>query len=247
MSEQYTAVGTFSDGSTQDITSLASWQSSDEDVATIDTPGLVNAIEEGTVIISAEWQEIIASADLLVTSATLTAITITPEQATITQGTTVQFEAEGEFSDGSMDPVTDLVEWESANQSIGVVSSAGLFEGIAPGTTDIRASFAGEEGPLESAAELTVTDAVIESIVITPEDATIEEEENQQFTATGTFSDDSEQDVTELANWLTTDNSVGTISNTSGSRGLFTSTDIGTTIIEASFGGIKGETAITVE
>ena len=83
-------------------------------------------------------------------------------------------------------------------------------------------------------------------MTITPENPTIEMGENQQFTATGIFSDISEQDITELANWLTTDNSVGTISNTSGSRGLFTSTARGTTVIEANFDGTTGNIQITV-
>ena len=101
---------------------------------------------------------------------------------------------------------------------------------------------------IEDTAELTVTDAVIEFIVITPEESKIKEGENQQFTAKGIFSDDNEQDITELVFWLTTDNSVGTISNTSGSRGLFAGIARGTTSVKASFGGVTGLPAfITVE
>jgi hypothetical protein len=247
LTKQYTATGTFSDNSTQDITILASWDSSDTAVATIDTAGLATTVDVGTTTISAGWQGIASSTDLLVTAATLTVITVIPEQATIAQGTTVQFEAEGEFSDGSVLDVTDVVDWQSDDQGIGVVIADGLVEGVAAGTTDISASFETAADTIEDTAELIVTDAVIESIVITPEDSTIEEGENQQFIATGTFSDDTEQDITELTTWLTTDNSVGTISNTSGSRGLFTSTDTGSTTIEASFGGVTGGTAITVE
>jgi hypothetical protein len=245
---QYKATGTFSDNSTQDITILANWESSDTAVATFDdAPGLVTAVALGTTTISGAWQGVDANADLLVSAATLTAITVTPEQATIAQGTTVQFKADGKFSDGSVLDVTDVVDWQSDDQGIGIFKADGLAEGVTAGTTDISAFFEVDGETIEDVAELIVTDAVIESIVITPEDSTIEVEESQQFTATGTFSDDSEQDITELANWLTTDNSVGTISNTSGNRGLFTSTDTGSTTIEANFGGVTGETAITVE
>ena len=95
-------------------------------------------------------------------------------------------------------------------------------------------------------AVLTVTNAVIVSISVTPENSTIENGASQKFTATGTFSDDSEQDITELANWLTFDNSIGTISNSPDSRGSFSSIASGSTTIEASFGGISGETLLTV-
>ena len=247
---QFIATGTFSDNSTQDVSIPAAWESSDTSVATIDAVGLVTAVEFGTTTISGAWQGLEASADLLVSAANLTSITITPEQATIAKGTTVQFEAEGEFSDGTIDDdITDAVDWQSADQGVGEVNADdGLATGISAGTTDISASFEVSGETIEDTAELIVTDAVIEFIVITPEDSTIEVEENQQFTATGIFSDDTEQDITELANWLTTDNRVGTISNTSGSRGLFAAVARGTTSVKASFGGVTGLPAfITVE
>ncbi len=247
MTQQYSATGTFSDNSTQDVSILAEWESSDTAVATIDAAGLATAVALGTSAISGAWQELDANADLLVSAAALTSITITPDLATIARGTTVQFGAEGEFSDGSIQDITDVVDWQSADEGVGVVNTDGLATGVSAGTTDISAVFETEGDPIEAAAELTVTDAIIELIVISPDNSTIDEGGNQQFMATGTFSDDSEQDITELATWLTTDNSVGTISNTSGSRGLFASTAKGTTFIEASFGGVTGETHITVE
>jgi len=246
---QFIATGTFSDNSTQDVSIPAAWESSDTSVATIDAVGLVTAVEFGTTTISGAWQGLEASADLLVSAANLTSITITPEQATIAKGTTVQFAADGEFSNGTIRDITDAVDWQSADQGVGEVNADdGLATGISAGTTDISASFEVSGETIEDTAELIVTDAVIEFIVITPEDSTIEVEENQQFTATGIFSDDTEQDITELANWLTTDNRVGTISNTSGSRGLFAAVARGTTSVKASFGGVTGLPAfITVE
>ncbi len=247
MTQQYTATGTFSDNSTQDVTILAEWESSDTAVATIDATGLATAVELGTATIIGAWQGLDANTDLLVSAAALTSITITPEQATIARGTTVQFDAEGEFSDGTFLDITNVVDWQSTDEGIGVVNTDGLATGVSAGTTDISASFEVSGDTIEAAAELTVTDAFIVLIAVTPRDSIIEEGENQQFTATGTFSDESEQDITELATWLTTNNSVGTISNTSGSRGLFASIGIGKTTIEASFDGASGGTNITVE
>lgn len=50
---QFTAIGTFSDGSTSDVTSSAVWSSSDPAVATIDHNGLATAQGQGQVVISA--------------------------------------------------------------------------------------------------------------------------------------------------------------------------------------------------
>jgi len=248
ITHQYNAEGTFSDGSTQDIKTLVSWESSDEAVATIDETGLVETKEAGVSTISAAWQGIESSTGLLVASATLTAINVLPEEATIAQGTTAQFEAEGTLSDNTtLEDIADIVDWQSLDTGIGNVNASGLAEGVTPGETEIIATFGADGDAISATAVLTVTDAVIEAISITPDDTIIKVGENQQFTATGTFSDESEQDITDLANWFTIDNAVGTISNSSDSKGLFTSIDSGNTIIEATFGGVSGDTLLTVE
>ena len=247
LTQQFTATGTFTDNSTQDVSIPATWESSDTAVATIDDAGLAEAEAFGTTTISGAWQGFEDNADLLVSAANLVSITIAPEQATIAKGTTVQFSAEGEFSDGTTDDITDAVDWQSADEAVGVVNTEGLATGVTAGTTDISASFEVSGETVEDTAELIVTQAVIEFIAITPEESRIKEGESQQFTAIGIFSDDTEQDITELATWLTTDNRVGTISNTSGSRGLFAGIARGNTFIEASFGGVTGITRISVE
>ena len=247
ITQQFQAVATFSDNTTQEITMLTTWESSETDIATIDNTGLATTIETGTTIISGAWQTITSSTNLLVTAATLTSIEISPEAATVAQGTTVQYEAEGTFSDDTTLDITDIVDWTSSDTDVGVINAEGLATGVTPGEVEIKASFDVDDDTISATATLTVTNADIDSISVTPENSTIEEGENQQFTATGTFSDDSEQDITDLATWLTINNAVGTISNSPNSRGLFVSIDTGNTIIQATFGGVSGETLLTVE
>ena len=244
---QYEAAGIFSDDSVQDITFLASWSSSATNVATIDDKGLAETLAAGTTTITAAWQGIQAATGLSVTGASLTEIDISPEEAAIARGTTLQLEAEGTYSDGTTLDITDLVEWQSSDTSVGLVNTNGLATGLTPGEIEVSASFDADGGMLSATATLTVSDAVIESISLTPENSTIEEGMSQQFTATGMFSDDSEQDITELATWLTDDSSVGTIINSPNSRGLFVSRAAGETLIEATFDGVVGETLLTVE
>jgi hypothetical protein len=246
ITQQYEAAGTFSDNSVQDITILASWESSDPEVATIDNAGLLTTLTTGNTTITGGWQGIESSATLVVTDDELDAITITPDSATIAQGTSLQFQAEGTYTDGTTIDMTDMVDWQSSANSIAVVFADGVAEGIAPGQAEISASFDVKGNTLSATAMLTVTDAVLESIIVTPENSTIQVGENQQYSATGTFSDGSEQDLTGIATWLSTDDTVGTISNSSFSRGLFISTGPGTTFIEAFFNGIGDETLLTV-
>jgi len=247
LTQQYEAFGTFSDNSGQEITSLVAWQSSDTDIATVDDTGLVATVAAGVSTISASWQGIAGNASLLVKAAQLTTVTIRPEDVTIARGTIGQFEAEGTFSDGATLDITDIVDWQSSDTGIGVINADGLATGVAPGEAEITASYEVEGETLSATAALTVTSAVIELISITPENSTVQEGESQQFTATGTFSDDSQQDITDLVTWSTSDNLVGTISNSPNSRGLFVSIAAGDTLIEATFDGVVGGTILTVE
>ncbi|MBK7249343.1 MAG: Ig-like domain-containing protein [Gammaproteobacteria bacterium] len=51
--QQFTATGRYSDGSTQNLTTTATWSSSDRSVATIASGGLATSVGTGTTTISA--------------------------------------------------------------------------------------------------------------------------------------------------------------------------------------------------
>jgi hypothetical protein len=53
---QLTATATFSDGTTQNVTATATWQSSNSSVATVSSGGLVTAVTSGTVTMTATFQ-----------------------------------------------------------------------------------------------------------------------------------------------------------------------------------------------
>lgn len=63
---QLTATATFSDGTTHDVTSSATWVSSNSEVATVSDAGLVTAVDAGTTTIKAIYQG--ESATLSITS-----------------------------------------------------------------------------------------------------------------------------------------------------------------------------------
>lgn len=87
------------------------------------------------------------------------------------------------------------------------------------------------------------------SISVTPANSSIVLGSSAQFKATGTYSDNSTQDLTTSVTWSSSNTSVATISNTSGSNGLAVTVSTGTiasTTIMASSGGISGSTTLTV-
>jgi uncharacterized protein YjdB len=187
---------------------------------------------------------------LTVTPATLTSITNIPATAQIALGTTQQFIATGTFSDATTQDITASVIWTSSNSAFASISNTGATKGLATavgsGVTTITAAL----GTVTNTASLTVTLVTIQSIAITPSNATIPLGSPIQFTATGTFSDASTQDLTTQVTWKSAGRAVATISNAAGSNGLLTPIKAGSTTISAAItlAGVSrtGSTGLTV-
>jgi uncharacterized protein YjdB len=75
---------------------------------------------------------------------------------------------------------------------------------------------------------------VVESVEVTPVEAAIEVGESQQFTAEATYSDDSVDDVTALADWASSNTTVATVA-----AGLAGGVAEGDVVITATFDGIS--------
>jgi uncharacterized protein YjdB len=67
VSTQLTATGTFSDGSTFNLTGQVTWSSSNTSVATVNSSGLATAVGAGTVTITAQYGSTSATTTLAVT------------------------------------------------------------------------------------------------------------------------------------------------------------------------------------
>ena len=84
------------------------------------------------------------------------------------------------------------------------------------------------------------------SLALSPINPSISKGAVQQFTATGTYSDKSTQNLTTSVTWTSSATSVATISNAAGANGRATSVVAGTTTIAAAIGGVSASTTLTV-
>lgn len=233
----FTATGHFADGSTRDITTEASWTSSDTALATISNNprGLATGVAEGgPVTITATKDGKTGTATLTVIAPAIDTIAIVPEVNTINVSETEQYTATATYSDGSNGDVTATATWASSNTDVATIDATGLATGVAVGESNITASL---DGVTSNAAVLTVTEAVLESLTGNVTSVTLNEGEVFQLTLTGNYSDGSTRVHTEDATWSSTDTSVATVSDAAGTKGEVTAVVSGTSEISAAFGG----------
>lgn len=248
---QMSAVATLTDGSTQIITDDATWQSSNNTVASISAAGIVAAKAEGSTTITATVTGgITASTLLTVTPATIESVAITPPAPEVKTGLKLQLTATATLSDGTPQDVTNTALWSSQTQAVATVvttgAARGLLSGVSAGTSRITVLVGGKF----AVQEVTVKDAALSKIEIEPDlpVALPKSGFTQQFTATGFFDDDSTVDLTTQATWTSSVPASATISNEAGKKGLATSAaQKGDTNITATFGGKSDTVKLTVD
>jgi len=157
-SVQLKAVGNFADGTTQNLTTSATWTSSDATVATVSsTSGIATGVASGTVTVRAVFGSVPAGTITLnVTNASLTSVSVSPSSVGIPLGNNQQFNAIGSFNDGTTQNLSIFAQWTSSNANVAVISSSGLATSSGVGTTTITAAASQNNTSVSGAAVLTV-------------------------------------------------------------------------------------------
>lgn len=119
--------------------------------------GVVDEISSGTIHC------------LAVTAApTALSLTVTPNPATVQAGSTLQFTATGNYSDGSTQNLTTTATWSSSNTNVATIGNTtgtqGLATGVQPGDP---VTITATDGSLTGTATLTVTAAPQFTLTVT--------------------------------------------------------------------------------
>lgn len=233
-----TAIATFADQSTQDVSSQVGWLSSNTAVATVDSTGLVTGVAAGSTTLSASLLGVTASTSIQVNNTSVSALQVIPAVTTIALGTKSQLQAIATFADGSTQDVSSQVQWSSNDPFIAGVDSLGLVTGSGIGQATVTATL----GAISRSATLTVTNAIATALQVIPPTASLPKGAKLQFQAIATFSDNSSQDVTNQVNWNSSDISVATIDL----NGEATAFSEGGADISANFLGVTSNTVLLV-
>lgn len=207
---------------------------------------MVSALAIGPVTITATLGTFSDYSNVTVTAATLSSIAVTPANPSVAKGSVQQFTATGTYSDGTLLDVTTQVTWSSSATTVATISNVAGSQGKATtvnaGSTTITAT----SGTIAGSTTLTVTAATLSTITVTPAAPSVARTYKIQFTATGNYSDSTQQNLTALVTWTSSNTAYATISNTSGSNGLATAVAAGTPTITATYSGKSGSTTMTV-
>src|SRR6202021_461309 len=124
-----------------------------------------------------------------------------PADTSLPAGETEQFTATGTLSNGTTDNLTDQATWASSATTWATISTTGLAKSVSPGPVTISATFDG----ITSSTGLTATAAVLQSIAVTPVNTSLPAGETEQFTATGTLSNGTPENLPDQATWASSD------------------------------------------
>ena len=237
LSLQFGAAGMYSDSSTHDLTTSATWSTSNSTIATVSASGMGTAVASGSTTVSAALGSLNGSSSLNVAQS-LTSIRVTPQNPSCAGGTVRSFTATGTFANGSQQDLTKSVTWTTSAPNVATIASNGTISCVAAGQTTVTAT----AGSVSGNSLLTVTSATLSSISVTPSSPSIVAGATQPFTATGTFSNGTQQNLTTSVTWSSSAPSVATIA----SSGVASSIASGQSTITATLGTVSGTASLTV-
>ena len=228
-SQQFAAIGIYTDNSTQDLTTQVTWSSSQTGVATISnaigSEGLASPVAAGATTITA-----VSGAgrfDDAHRQSPSRWSRSPSRRATNRSPTGRRFSTRPPAPIRTRPPsnITTAVTWQSSAPATASISNAAGSEGLATaasvgGPITISATL----GSISGTTQLTVTAVTLQSITIAPASATIARTTTLQFVAYGHFSDGSTQDLTAQASWSSSTQNVASVSNAAAARDLPTPT-----------------------
>jgi len=253
---QLSAMANYSDGTTADISSAANWSSSVGNV-TVNGSGLITQNSGGTTsaTITASWAGQTNTSALSI-EPVLESVSISPANPTLQMGQPLpaafaggDFEAVGLNSDGTAVNMNTIatVTWSSSNPAVATVDASGAPTLVGPGSAVITASSlvtaTGETVVVSTSLSVKGSGVGLTALTVSPAAASVALGQQLQLTATGSYSDLTQADLTSIVTW----SAVGGATFKAGDPpGLVSSTLAGPATITANFELESGTMNLTV-
>ncbi len=162
---QLTATGHYSDNTTQNLTDLAQWTSSDVAVATVGdaagNKGLLEGIATGDAEIAAAFEEVSASRIAQIVDPVITQIVVAPSSVHMAVGATEAFTCTVFYLGGYSRDATDDATWSSSDANVATISNGSGTEGIATAVATGQCEIAAAFDLFADQADLTVIEVEV--------------------------------------------------------------------------------------
>jgi uncharacterized protein YjdB len=251
---QLTATANMSDATSQNVTVGATWTSSDPNIASVSSSGVVTAKTAGMTTISASYLGKTAQAQVSVEAPlpsplppTIVDLDVTGgvNLCPIAPGATVQLHAIATYSDGTKKDVTAQAAWSTSNPLVTNLSPDGLLKVTGTGGTDVQASFEGRT--VKQHLNVCLEIPQVGTVTIDGDGkvsvADLLLGDGLQLNANQNMTDGTTVDCTKSANWTSSNPLINVLDGQlKGLLGLAA----GSTTIKAECGGKTGSKVITI-
>jgi len=218
-------------GINTDLSNRVVYSSADPSIAEVNNNGLVTAKKTGNTEIQVTYNCQTCAVEIITipvtVEAALTSISVSPSVVTIWKGETSQLTVTAHFSDGTTEDVTSKATYQPNTDAV-TVNSTGEVRGNEVGHARILVTY----DVASTYVDVNVLEPVVEKITVIPEGGNIiRRGGTTQVITTAIMSDGTIKNVTNEANYESSDPSIATVSDTGLVKGL----DVGSVTITAEY------------
>ncbi len=222
---------TFQDGTTENVSSLATWISSDEKVADV-LKGVITGYKQGSAVITAKYGT--KTTTIQVTVDQTSKLVVDDQSVFLKPEEDQQLKLTAVYPDGTVKDVTSSAIWSSSDSGIAYV-----YKGKVYGNTAGKATITGTYG--DKSLQVDVDVAVARYLDMSTDELSLKTSASHTLTLTATYADGSTEDVTSQAAWSSSDELVAYVK-----KGVITTYKLaGTATVSANYGTL--ETTLEVE
>ncbi|MFF2090864.1 Ig domain-containing protein [Paenibacillus sp. NPDC058174] len=223
---------TYPDGSTQNVSDKAEWESDNEKVADA-IKGVIKAYRAGTATITATYGTKTASIQVFVDASRK--LEASKQELFLRVGKSEQLELNLTYMDGKTVRITDKAKWSSSDDTIAYVVNGEVF-GQKSGSADITAAYG------DKSVTIHVDVEVPKRLDFDTDSIDLDLNKSRDLKLYATFADGTQELMTDKAQWSSDHPNVADVI-----KGKVTGYKSGTAIIKASYGGKQVTASVRVD